>query len=99
VRSREAATPPRPGHTGGAGLPTPTERLETRKQLGECRVCAWLSTLDDKVRRDWAQAIANPRYGAALIASEVLLDFQASDYSGPAIGDSSVENHRRRGHR
>ena len=80
-------------------MPSPAERLELRKQLSECRVCAWLSTLDEKDRKDWAIAIANPRFGATAIASEVLIDQQAAGYTGPSVGDSSIDTHRRRGHR
>lgn len=80
-------------------MPTPTERLESRKQLGECRVCAWLASLDEKTRRDWAQAIANIRFGAGLIASEIALDISAAGYDGPDIGESSVDTHRRKAHR
>lgn len=79
-------------------MATPTERLEIRKQLSECRVCAWLATLDEKTRRDWAQAIANPRYGGKLIASEIMLDVGASGYNGPEVGESSIETHRRKAH-
>lgn len=80
-------------------MPTPTERLELRKQLTECRVCAWLATLDDKSRKGWTDAITNPRFGQTLIASEIRVDQQGSGYDGPEIGESSIETHRRRGHR
>ena len=80
-------------------MPTPTERLETRKQLSECRVCAWLTTLEDKDRKGWATAIANPRYGSTAIATEIRVDQAATKYDGPDIGESSVETHRRKMHR
>jgi len=80
-------------------MTTPTERLEIKKKLAECRVCAWLVTLDEKTRRDWAQAIANIRFGAGLIASEIAIDVQAAGYAGPDIGESSVDTHRRKAHR
>ena len=79
-------------------MATPTERLEKRKQLSECRVCSWLQTLDDKERRDWAIAIGNPRFTHGAVATEIQLDQSESAYSGPLIGESSVETHRRRGH-
>ena len=80
-------------------MPTPMERLESRKQLQECRVCAWLSTLEDKDRRDWAQALANIRYGNSMVATIVREDQVASGYTGPEAGESSVETHRRKAHR
>jgi hypothetical protein len=87
-------------------MPSITERLETKKQLAECRVCGWLATLSEKDRKEWAQAIANPRFGYGLIANEIMVEIAARDgadvgstYNGPAIGDSSVETHRRRSHR
>lgn len=87
-------------------MPTPTERLEERKRLADCRVCAWLSTLSEKDRREWQQAIANARFGAALVASEIMVEVSAREgadvgslYNGPAIGESSVETHRQRAHR
>jgi hypothetical protein len=86
-------------------MPSITERLETKKQLAECRVCAWLATLDEKDRKEWAIAISNPRFGYGLIANEIMVEIAARDgaaasrYNGPAIGDSSVETHRRRSHR
>lgn len=78
---------------------TPAERLELRKQLSECRVCAWLSTLDEKTRKDWAQALGNPRYGHSAVAAEISADQGAAGYVGPDVGESSVDTHRRRGHR
>lgn len=80
-------------------MPSPAERLELRKQLQECRVCAWLSSLPEKDRKEWAQAIANPRYGATAIAAEVRVDITASGYAGPEVGESSIETHRRKAHR
>jgi len=80
-------------------MTTPAERLELRKQLSECRVCAWLSTLDEKERKDWAVAIANPRFGATAIAAEIQLDQTAADYGGVGIGESSIDTHRRKMHR
>ena len=80
-------------------MPSPVERLELRKQLTECRVCAWLATLDEKDRKDWAIAIANPRYSPGSIAAEAQLDQTAANYSGQSIGESSIDTHRRKGHR
>lgn len=83
-------------------MPTPTERLENRKTLSECRVCAWLATLSEKDRREWAQAIANPRFGAPLIAAEIGDEVARNDgtgYAGQPVGESSVETHRQRRHR
>lgn len=80
-------------------MPTPVERLEARKQLQECRVCAWLTTLDDKSRRDWVAALSNIRYGHKMVASVIREDQVAANYTGPEVGESSVETHRQRGHR
>jgi hypothetical protein len=80
-------------------MPSPAERLEQRKQLQECRVCAWLATLAEKDRKDWAQAIANPRYGATSIAAEVRIDILRDGYAGPEVGESSIDTHRRKAHR
>jgi hypothetical protein len=80
-------------------MTTPTERLAARKALQECRVCAWLATLTEKDHREWHQAIANPRFGATLVASEITSEMAATDYSGPPLGESSILNHRNRGHR
>lgn len=82
--------------------PTPTQRLEERKRLSECRVCAWLATLDDKSRTEWQKAISDRRFGAEMIANEIMTEISAdggSTYSGQAIGESSVDTHRTRGHR
>jgi hypothetical protein len=89
-------------------MPTPTERLEERKRILECRVCAWLETLPDKDRAEWQKAIINPRFGASLVAT-VIMDERASAiadrrdnegvYDVPGIGESSVLTHRARGHR
>lgn len=80
-------------------MPTPMERLELRKQLMECRVCAWMSTLSEKDRKEWAIAIANPRFSPGAIASEVQIDHSEAGYAGLSIGESSVDTHRRKGHR
>jgi len=80
-------------------MPTPMDRLETRKQLNECRVCAWLSSLDEKDRKEWAIAIANPRFSPGLIAAEVQIDQTAASYDGLGIGESSIDTHRRKIHR
>lgn len=82
-------------------MPTPTERLETRKQLSSCRICAWLATLTDKDRKAWQEAILNTKYGASLIASEIMIDIQAetNTYDGEQIGQASVDTHRRGMHR
>lgn len=79
-------------------MPSPSERLEMRRQLADCRVCAWLSTLDEKSRKEWQEAILNPRYSAGLVAAEIAVDV-AADYSGPTIGESSIDTHRRKAHR
>jgi len=73
-------------------MSTPIERLEARKQIAGCRVCAWLATLDEKARRDWASAIANPRYGHQMVAEEMHVD-------GAEVSGDSVANHRQKGHR
>lgn len=76
------------------------ERLEVRKQLKECRVCAWLSTLEEKARKEWAQAIADPRFSYGMIADEIRIEQEAAGYKGSSpIGESSVDTHRRRNHR
>lgn len=80
-------------------MPTPTERLAARKALTECRVCGWLATLTEKDRREWQQAIVNPRFGAALVASELAVEMTATGYDGLVPGESSVQTHRQRGHR
>jgi hypothetical protein len=80
-------------------MPTPTERLSLRKALQECRVCAWLSILDEKARREWQLAIVNPRFGAALVASELAVEMTATGYDGSIPGETSVQTHRQRGHR
>lgn len=86
-------------------MPTPTERLEQRKKLAECRVCAWLATLDDKDRRDWQAAVMNTRFGAGLVADEIMVEIAARDqagqttYTGQTIGEASVQTHRQRAHR
>jgi len=80
-------------------MTTPAERLELRKQLSECRVCAWLITLDEKDRKEWAVAIANPRFGATAIAAEIRIDQIAAKYDGVEVGESSVDTHRRKMHR
>lgn len=80
-------------------MPTPTEMMEARKRLMDCRVCAWLDTLDPKDRAEWQKAIINRSFGAALAASVVSDEINRSEYSGPTIGESSVDTHRARGHR
>lgn len=80
-------------------MTTPVERLEARKQLSECRVCAWLSTLDEKDRKDWAVALGNPRYGNTAVAAEIRIDQESLSYAGMPAGESSVETHRNRAHR
>jgi hypothetical protein len=80
-------------------MPSPVERLELRKQLSECRVCAWLQSLDEKDRKEWAIAIANPRYSPGSIAAEIQVDQTAAEYGGVSIGESSIDTHRRKGHR
>lgn len=86
-------------------MPTPTQRLEERKRLAECRVCAWLATLSDEDRKEWTKAIADRRFGAEMIGSEIMVEVNArmaagtNDYNGQTIGESSVETHRARGHR
>lgn len=79
-------------------MPTPTQRLETRKTTMECRVCAWLVTLPDRDRREWEKAIANPRFGAGLVASEITVDMDNAEYQGDRPGESSVHNHRTKRH-
>lgn len=84
---------------------TPTQRLEERKRLAECRVCAWLVSLSEDDRKEWQKAIADRRFGAEMVASEIMVEInaRASDdataYSGPTIGESSVDTHRQRGHK
>lgn len=73
-------------------MPTPTERLEVQLQVKMCKVCAWLATLDDKSRREWAQAIANPRFSAPMVAAEIRVD-------GGDVSEGSVQNHRQKAHR
>ncbi len=80
-------------------MASPAERLELRKQLSECRVCAWLQTLDEKDRKDWTIAIGNPRYSPGQIAAEIQVDQSAAEYSGLSVGQSSIDTHRRKGHR
>jgi hypothetical protein len=77
---------------------TPSERLELRQQLQECRVCAWLSSLGDKERKEWAVALANPRFTHTAVATEIRIDQTAASYAGPEVGPSSVETHRRKLH-
>jgi hypothetical protein len=71
---------------------TPSERLEARRQLMGCRVCAWLASLDEKTRKGWAQALANPRYTHTMVAGEIALD-------GGEVSADSVANHRSKAHR
>lgn len=79
-------------------MASPTERLELKRMLAECRVCAWLSTLEKDLRAEWEEAIGNLRFSHDGVASEIREDQAASGYSGLAIGESSVETHRKRGH-
>ena len=76
-------------------MSTPVERLEARKQLQECRVCAWLDTQDDRARTEWAKALQNPRYGNEPIAA-LMREDQAG--VGLPVGESSVKLHRQRSH-
>lgn len=79
---------------------TPLERLVAKQALKDCRVCAWLATLDEATRKGWAQAIADRRFSHGMVAAEIMLDATpASGYFGPGIGESSVNTHRQRGHR
>lgn len=84
---------------------TPTQRLEERKRLAECRVCAWLVTLTDDERREWQKAIGDRRFGAEMVANEIMAEINArissetNRYDGQTIGESSVDTHRARGHR
>ena len=84
-------------------MPTPTERLTTRKAMMDCRVCTWLASLEDKERREWQAAIVNTRFGSALVASEIAIEITNQDedsrYDGYVPGESSVTIHRQRGHR
>lgn len=84
-------------------MPTPTSRLEERKRLAECRVCAWLVTLTDEEHKEWQKAIADRRFGAKMVADEIGAEIASREgagaYSGQAIGESSVDTHRTRGHR
>lgn len=78
---------------GEASTPkSPTERLELRKQVKDCKVCAWLLGLDEKARKEWTVAIANPRYGPTMIASEIAID-------GGEVSADGVANHRAKAHR
>lgn len=84
---------------------TPTQRLEERKRLSECRVCAWLASLSEEDRKEWQKAIADRRFGAEMVANEIMAEINAraaagaEAYSGQTIGESSVDTHRARGHR
>lgn len=86
-------------------MTTPTQRLEERKRLSECRVCAWLATISEELRKEWQKAIADRRFGAEMIATEIMAEINArlSDdteaYNGQTIGESSVDTHRARSHR
>lgn len=77
-------------------MPTPTARLEARRQLMQCRVCAWLATLKPAQRREWQKAIMDPRFGAEMVASEIMLE--SGDSLPEPIGESSVSTHRRGAH-
>lgn len=80
-------------------MPTPTERLETKRQIMACRVCAWMSTLDEKTRKSWAEAVNNTRYSNGMVANEIMVDIATSEYQGEPIGESSIATHRRGMHR
>lgn len=84
-------------------MPTPTQRLEVRKRLAECRVCAWLNLLSEEDRKEWNKAIADRRFGSEMIATEIMAEISSEGYqpayTGPTIGESSVDTHRTRGHR
>lgn len=90
---------------GAKQVTTPTQRLEERKRLSECRVCAWLATLSEDDRKEWGKAIGDRRFGAEMIATEIKAEVDArlfadpEAYSGQTIGESSVDTHRARGHR
>lgn len=73
-------------------MTSPTARLEAKLQVQMCKVCAWLETLEPANRKAWVQAIANPRFSAPLVASELRAD-------GADVGEGSVLNHRQKGHR
>lgn len=73
-------------------MPTPTERLEAKLLIQQCKTCAFLATLPDKERREWAQAIANPRFSAPLVAAEIQAE-------GGDVSEGSVQNHRQKAHR
>lgn len=77
-------------------MPTPTQRLEDKLLIQQCRVCSWLATLSITDRRDWVQAISNPRYSAPLVAAEI-----RSEQSDEAklVSEGSVQNHRQKSHR
>ena len=79
-------------------MPTPTERLEQRRQLSECRLCAWLQTLEAKDRREWSTAIANPRFSHEMVATEIRLEQEAQNYTGEIVGSSTVRTHRKKHH-
>ncbi len=86
-------------------MTTPMQRLEERKRLSECRVCAWLATLPEEDRKEWQKAIADRRFGAEMVATEIMAEVNAhavdgtNEYNGQTIGESSVDTHRARGHR
>lgn len=82
-------------------MSTPSERLEARRQTMSCRVCAWLSTLDDRSRKGWIEALSNSRYSNGMVSDEIMLEIAASEleYAGEQIGESSVGTHRRGLHR
>lgn len=77
-------------------MPTPTERLEARRLLVECRLCAWLVSLPLEDAREWQKAIMNPKYSAEMVSDEIMRDPAPKDRP---IGDASVTSHRRGAHR
>ena len=69
-------------------LPTPSQRLEERRQLAACRVCVWLVTLEDTEARGWKTAIGNVRYSPKMVSEEIQRDQTAAEYPGEMIGES-----------
>lgn len=76
----------------------PSERLELRRQLELCRVCAWLATLPPDLRADWVAAIDNLRFPHSAVAAEIRIDQEAAGYRGQEVVADSVRTHRVRGH-
>lgn len=73
--------------------------------MAECRVCAWLASLGEEDRKEWQKAITDRRFGAEMVATEIMAEISLREasrgdaYSGQTIGESSVDTHRQRGHR